>query len=95
MNKLNEKIKAVKNEQYERVYKIIEEFDPIGIAFVSDDEYAPEARDIANRCGVLEEDELADYIYEVFKFWFGAAIVPKKKEMYSQMAHKIKAIANE
>lgn len=77
---------------YKEIYKIVEKYDPVGIAYVSKDEYKSEVIDIANRAYVLPEEQLAEYIYEVFVFWFTAIVVKEDKAIYQQMAKEIKAL---
>lgn len=79
-------------KHYKEIYRIIEKYDPAGIAYVSEDEYKSEAIDIANRAYVLSEEKLAEYIYEVFVFWFTAIVVKEDKAIYQQMAKEIKAL---
>jgi hypothetical protein len=40
----------------------------------------------------LPEEQLAEYIYEVFVFWFTAIVVKEDKAIYQQMAKEIKAL---
>lgn len=87
--------KNLKNELYKKVYEIVNKYDLIGIAFVADDEYEPEAIEIANRANILSEDKLAEYIRQVFEFWFGAGLIPKHEAVYKNMAIEIKRICPE
>jgi len=79
---------------YDEIYKIVDKYDPVGISWASSDEYQPEVIEIANRAFVLTEKELADYIYEVFKFWFPESIVPHPEhtDIYKKMAKEIKLL---
>lgn len=79
-------------KHYEEIYKIIEKYDLVGIAWCSKDEYKSEAIDIANRASALSEEELAEYIYEVFAFWFSEEVIEQDKSVYQQMAREIKAL---
>lgn len=84
----------INKDLYDKVYKIVDEHDPIGISWCSDDEYKNEVLEIYNRAYVLSEEELASYIYDVFRFWFSESIVPHPKhtDMYKEMAKEIKAL---
>lgn len=77
-------------ELYNIVYKIIEKYDPISIADFAKDEYKPETIDIANRCYVLTEERLCQYIKEVFEFWFGENLSANKDNIYKCIASEIK-----
>lgn len=79
---------------YNEIYKIVDKHDPIGISWASSDEYEPEVIEIANRAFVLSEEELADYVYEVFMFWFPEPLVPHPEytDMYKEMAKEIKEL---
>ncbi len=78
---------------YKDIYKIVNKYDPIGIAWYSDDEYKTEVIEICTRAYVLSEKELAKHIYDVFRFWFTASITPHpNSKIYKEMAKEIKAL---
>jgi hemerythrin len=79
-------------KHYKEIYKVIEKYDPAGIAHMSEDEYKSEVTDIANRAYVLSEEKLAEYIYEVFVFWLTETVIKEDKTIYQQMAKEIKAL---
>ena len=57
--------------KYDVVLDILAKYDPVGLAdLCGKNEYSIEAIDIANRAGVLEVDDLAEWCKEVFLFWF-------------------------
>lgn len=76
---------------YKIVYNVIEQYDPIGIAWCAEDEYKAEAIEIANRCIVLSKEELFEYIKEVFEFWFGGNLASDKDDIYKNIADEIKS----
>lgn len=87
----------VEIEHYKEIYKVVEKYDPVGIAesWGQGDEYKYETIDIANRASVLSKKELAEYIYNVFVFWNTEIPLKKDKSIYTQMAKEIKAIVGD
>lgn len=80
-------------QKYEQILGIVSRYNLVSLVDVTDDEYEPEARDIANRAGVLSENDLAEYIYDVFRFWFGAKLIPSKDNyVYGDMTEEIKDV---
>lgn len=61
-----------------RLLEILSELDPAGVGGSEDDDYHPEAHDLAQRlravpAGELEEDRVAALIAEVLRHWFAEA----------------------
>lgn len=81
-------------KHYDEIYNIVAKYDPAEIAWASKDEYKSEVIEIANRAIVLSEEKLAEYIYEVFKFWFGESVIKTDMQIYKKMAAEIKTITN-
>ncbi len=82
-------------ETYKIVYNAIEKYDPIGIAYLTENEYEPEAIDITNRCCVLSEEDLYQYTKDVFEFWFGKNLSANKDDIYRYIAREIKSKLDE
>lgn len=82
------------NENYKKIYNIVEKYDVMGIACCSSDEYEPEAKDIANLDHSQSEEELAKQIRLVFERWFMPMLLPKENQVFLNMAKEIKQIIN-
>jgi len=67
---------------------IIREIDPFNIAWVSDDEYYPEVKDIVK--GVIAKKDTKKLVKEVFDKWFYEK--KENNEKYKKIAKKIKEI---
>lgn len=82
-------LSKIKYDKY--VYKIINEADFMGIAFVSEDEYTPEVNDIIKRIPKCKDvSELQNMLYNVFSDWFSTSIIPKfDNEIYKSVAEKL------
>ena len=70
-------------------------YDIIGVGACLDNEYEREAIEITNRVQILSEDKLAQYIRQVFKFWFGEDLLPTNDSIFKLMAIEIKMICPE
>ena len=67
------------------INKIVREIDPFNIAWVSDDEYYPEVKDIVK--GVIAKEDTQKLIKEVFDRWFYEK--EENNEKYKEIAKKI------
>jgi hypothetical protein len=67
------------------INKIIREIDPFNIAWVSDDEYYPEIKDILK--GVMAREDTYKLVKEVFDKWFYEK--EENNEKYKEIAKKI------
>lgn len=85
----------VEDNLYKKIYKIVEKYDLMQIAFVSDDEYEPEAKDIAKLNRNLTVEEISKEIKNIFAHWFSPAIIPEDEKIYLNMAVEIKKIFEE
>ena len=95
------RLKRKFGELYPEVLAIIQRHDPIGIAFVGDNEYDPELGTILLRLGdAHSEDDLRRIIYEEFVWWFSdyklqtwqerlATTSAGTEEKYQEIAHEI------
>ena len=69
-----QQLKATYQVLFAQVNHIIHQHDPIGIAFVAEDEYAPEVGSILPRLKEAHRvDDVRRIIYEEFTSWFGAS----------------------
>ena len=64
---------------------IVREIDPFNIAWVSDDEYYPEVKDIVK--GVIAKEDTQKLVKEVFDRWFYEK--EENNEKYKEIAKKI------
>ena len=64
---------------------IVREIDPFNIAWVSDDEYYPEIKDILK--GVMAREDTYKLVKEVFDKWFYEK--EENNEKYKEIAKKI------
>ena len=67
------------------INKIVREIDPFNIAWVSDDEYYPEVKDIVK--GVIAKEDTQKLVKEVFDRWFYEK--EENNEKYKEIAKKI------
>ena len=70
------------------INKIVREIDPFNIAWVSDDEYYPEVKDIVK--GVIAKEDTQKLIKEVFDRWFYEK--EENNEKYKKIAKKIELL---
>ena len=74
---------------YDQVLDILDKHDPVGIAFVAPDEYAPEAKTILLRLGDAEsQEEVRRIAHEEFVRWFDHVDVGPESN-YDQIARDI------
>ena len=80
-----QRIKAAYQALFEQVNRIIHQHDPIGIAFVAEDEYDPEVGSILPRLKEAHNvDDVRRIVYEEFTYWF--ALSSGTEDRYQQLA---------
>jgi hypothetical protein len=70
------------------INKIVRGIDPFNIAWVSDDEYYPEVKDIVK--GVIAGENTQKLVKEVFDKWFYEK--EENNEKYKEIAKKIELL---
>src|SRR6476620_8822027 len=80
-----QRLKAAYQELFEQANHIIHQHDPIGIAFVAEDEYEPEVGSILPRLKEAHNaDDVRRIVYEEFTHWFDTS--SGTEDRYQQLA---------
>jgi hypothetical protein len=81
-------LQALYHDLFAQVNRLVHSHDPVGIAFVGDDEYEPEVGTILPRLREVQTlDDMRRIVYETFVFWFDTASGPE--ERYQPLANDL------
>lgn len=83
------------SKNFDKVLNVLNKYDLLGITRYSDNYYL-EAANIADKVEILNEQQLAEHIYNVFQYWFHENIIPdKNNKVYLDIAEEIKKNIND